>query len=142
MPNDRVLELFRSALSKIKEFEYFDMLSLVATNLVKEGIGGADYLIFDTVPLVPLHEIDFAGKITELLSGILEITDMVRLSQLYTTSINQFAYYMADLSRISVPQSLFANLTAIWGHFFKNKSRNTPITPQWQNKNLVIYQCL
>lgn len=112
-PNDKIIDQFRQALLQASGLLLADSLSLASSNQKYGFIFGIDYLFADLIDMSFQGKIDLIAVLNRILSGKVNVSDIVRISDLSTHSINKYAYYVADLSQLKIPSGFTNNLTFI-----------------------------
>lgn len=113
LPNDKIIDQFRQALLQIPGLLIIDRLSLASTNQKYGFIAGIDYLFTDLIEMSLQDKMDLIAAVNRVLSGIINVSHIVSISDLATPSINKYAYYVADLSQLQIPSDFINNLTFI-----------------------------
>jgi len=113
LPNDKIIDQFRQAFLQISGLLFMDPLSLASSNQKYEFISGIDYLFTDLMEMSLQNKQDLIAAINRILTGKINVSHIVSISNLATPSINKYAYYVADLSQLQIPSDFNDNLIYI-----------------------------
>jgi hypothetical protein len=113
LPNDKIIEQFREALLQVSGLLFMDRLSLASSNQKYGCISGIDYMFIDLNEMSLRDKMDLPAALNRILSGKINVSHLVNINDLATPSINKYAYYVSDLSRIQIPSGFTDNLTFI-----------------------------
>jgi hypothetical protein len=113
LPNDKIIDQFRQALLQIPGLLFMDRLSLASSNQKYGFISGIDYLFIDLIEMSLQDKMDLTGTVNKILSGKINVSHLVSITDLATPSINKYAYYVTDLSQLQIPSGFTDNLTLI-----------------------------
>lgn len=113
LSNDEIIAQFRQALLQISGLPYIDCLSLASSNQKYGFISGIDYLFTDLIEMSLQGKMDLIAAINGVFSGKINVSHIVSISDLATSSINKYAYYATDLSQLQTPSGFINNLTFI-----------------------------
>jgi hypothetical protein len=102
-PNDKIIDQFRQALLQTSGLLFMDRFSLASSNQKYGFISGIDYLFADLIEMSLQDKVDLTSALNRILSGKINVSDIVSISDLATPSINKYAYYVADLSQLQIP---------------------------------------
>jgi len=111
--NDKIIDEFRQALLQTPGLLLIDRLSLASTNQKYGFISGIDYLFADLIEMSFIEKSALTAGLNRILSGKINVSHIVSISDLATPSINKYAYYAADLSQSQIPPDFISNLTFI-----------------------------
>lgn len=127
-PNDKIIDQFRQALLQTSGLLLADGLSLASSNQKYGFISGIDYLFADLIEMSFQEKMDLIAAVNRILSGKINVSDIVSISDLLTHSINKYAYYVADLSRMQIPSDFTDNLTFIMTRDTNAAGENISVT--------------
>jgi hypothetical protein len=113
LANDKIIDQFRQALLQTSGLFFMDRLSLASSNQKYGFISGIDYLFTDLIEMSLQDKMDLIAAINRILSGKINVSHLVSISDLATPSINKYAYYVTDLSQLQIPSDFTDNLTFI-----------------------------
>jgi hypothetical protein len=128
LPNDKIIDQFRQALLQIPELLFTDRLSLASSNQRYGFISGIDYLFIDLIEMSLQDKIDLTAAVNRILSGKINVSHLVSISDLATPSINKYAYYVTDLSQFQIPSGFTDNLTFIMTRDTNAAGENISVT--------------
>lgn len=111
--NDAIIALFKQTFPSVPELSISNRLSLASSNQTKGIIAGVDYLFFDIEKQSLMDSAGLVLAINVALNDKLHITDLVSLGSLSSMQINKYAYYIADLSQLSLPENFHENITIL-----------------------------
>jgi hypothetical protein len=103
LANDKIIDQFRQALLQTSGLFFMDRLSLASSNQKYGFISGIDYLFTDLIEMSLQDKMDLIAAINRILSGKINVSHLVSISDLATPSINKYAYYVTDLSQLQIP---------------------------------------